>query len=350
MSLYGWGDDSGESRKSDSGSASSGGYDYTSARKAYEEPTSKPSSGGSRIISEGSPVRSSRISRDDDDFSSAKGKTPHPIKREKLSVVSTSTHPIVVCVDHTGSFQTEVKVIVKKLPLFGTEVSKMNPDYQICFSLIGDTTSDRQPFQVQDFDSGPALDDRVACLFPECDGGDAPESYDLAAYYFTKHCETPNAVIKPIFIFVLDETTRPKLYGKDVREYIGDDIYQDLDSVEVLKALSEKFSVYVIVRYDGKISFWEDIYGVQRIIKMEEPSDIIELFIGIVSGELGRIDEFIDSVSGRHSDRPDRVSRVMKSMKSFKSASDTKAEDGKSVKAGTPGTGSMKSVKSKKLV
>lgn len=341
---YGWGDDSGSSSSGRSRVSSDDAF--KSAREAYKEPKST-SSGASRSRSSSRSETSSVASRRDHDFSSARGKTPAPIDRKKLAVSTESTHPIVVCIDHTGSFISEVQIVLEKLPLLDAEVKRYAPIHEICFALIGDTTSDSHPFQVRDFASGEALEAHIKALFPEGNGGDPPESYDLAAYYFYHHCEMPKAVIKPIFIWVLDSDTRSDLEACHVKEYIGDDLQADLDSREMLKKLAEKFSVYVIYKGSDK-RFWTKIYGTQNVILMEEPRDIVELIIGIVAGELGKYEDFAKRSSKRHSDKPDRVSRVMKSTHSLKEKSEAaKAEDAKAI---TTGDGkSKKSLRSKKL-
>lgn len=348
---YSWGEDTGSS--GGSGAKSGRGFDYESARRSYEK-TGGGSSGARSSGSGGSSAKSRKDEEDrrDHDFSSAKGKTPSPIKRAELAVKTDSTHPGVICSDDTGSFIEEVQVILEKAPLLGAEVERYMPAYALCFALIGDTTTDIVPLQVRDFDKGSALDGHIKSLFPEGKGGDAEESYDLAAYYFTHHCEMPNAVIKPLFIWILDETTRDKLKASDIRRYIGDDAQSNLDSRDVLRKLAEKFTVYVIFKGSGSArSFWADIYGKQSIIDMEDPRDIVELIIGIYAGEAGKFEDFEKRSSKRHGDRPDRVSRVMKSTRSVKEKSKA-ADDGKGVKAETASKKSTsgKSLKSKKLV
>lgn len=331
---YSWGDDTGSSRSKKSG------YDYRSARETYKE----TGSGSARMRSR----PAEEEDRKSHDFRSARGKTGAPISRAELAVKTESTHPVVVCIDHTGSFKTEVGIVLEKLPLLGVEVERYIPEYAICFSLIGDTTSDSFPFQVRDFDKGISLDTHIKALYPEGDGGDAPESYDLAAYYFTHHCEMPNAV-KPLFIWVLDSNTRRYLAAKDIKNCIGDTVQSDLDSGEVLKKLTDKFTVYVILKGSRSKGFWTDIVGDQNVIPLEEPRDIVEMIIGIVAGEVGEYEDFEKRSSKRHSDRPDRVSRVMKSTASVKakSAASGSTEDG--MKAETSEKSGGKSMRSKKL-
>ena len=337
---YGWGDDAGG--EGGTFSERPKGSDYESARGAYRGSSSSGSSGT------GGSHRSSGESRRGHDFRSAKGITPHPIDRKTLAVSTDSTHPMVLCADDTGSFINEIRIILEKLPLLGVEIERYVPGYALCLALAGDTTSDEQPLQVRDFDKGPALDDHIKALYPEGLGGDDPESYDLAAYYFFHHCEMPNAV-KPLFSFILDSTTRSRLRAADVKRYIGDDVQSDIDSVGILKKLTEKFTVYVILKDGGRSHrFWAEIVGEQNIVPLSEPRDIVEMVIGIVAGEAGRYEDFEKSMGKRHADRPDRVSRVMESTKSSKMKSSGDSSKGGMMGAKS-GSSSGKSMRSKPL-
>lgn len=339
---YSWEDDSGSS--SSGGMSRTGGEDFRSARKAYRDSTPKPDS--RRSVGRSTARSSGRSSRASHDFSSARGKTPAPIKRKNLAVSTKSTHPLVVCCDHTGSFRKEVGIILEKLPLLGNEAKRYMPQGEICFSLIGDARSDSFPLQVRDFKKGKPLDAELKQLWPEGDGGDTPESYDLAAYYFANHCEMPNAT-KPLFVWILDANTRDMLEADHIREFIGDDAQSDLNSKDVLRRLSDKFEVYVLLKKGGPRGFWSSLYGADNVIDLDEPRDIIEMIIGILAGEAGEYEDFELRSGKRHSDRPDRVSRVKKSLRSVSAKSEGKGTDGKAV--GDKKSGAKSGLKSKKL-
>ena len=320
---------------------SKGGYDYASARKAYDSTPPKGAGGASASTpSYGSSRASAHMGSSY--RGASRGATPPP-KGKKLT--TDSTHPLVVCMDITGSMTDKPQIILEKLPLLGKELERYAPDYAISFSCFGDAYCDSEPIQVREFDKGEALDGHLDKFYLEAGGGDNPETPDLLAYYYTHHCEMPKAV-KPIFIFITDAPAHADLPASAIRKYIGDDVNEDLDSAEVLKKLGEKFSVYVIDCQCGYEEYWKEIYGEQKVKVMANPRDIIEFILGIVAGELGKAKDFVMRSSKRHADMPDRVERVMSSLKLDAS---TPPEDAKATLTGSKATASASKGKSKKL-
>lgn len=330
MGRYSWDDDSGTKTPEDTT-----GYDYKSARAAYRSVSAAASAAQSRRTSYNS--------------TNACRQAKHPVDRGG-NVHTESAHPVVVCVDDTGSFLEEVKIILEKLPLLGKEVERYAPDYEISFSLVGDV-DDQYPLQVRDFAKNEELDKHIQALWVE-GGGCCYANYDLAAWYYLHHCEMPNAV-KPIFIWVLDSSTRPDLKMEQVKKYIGDVLSNDVNAINVLKSLMEKFSVYVIYKGNessgtviGNISFWnKEVYDPQHVMIMTQPRDIVEMIIGIVAAEMGKYQDFTLRSSIRHTDNPGRISRLNKSMRSIVAAQSMLGE----VSPGTLEVGG-KSMKSKKLI
>ncbi|MFH1047463.1 MAG: hypothetical protein V1738_04125 [Patescibacteria group bacterium] len=277
------------------------------------------------------------------------GTTPAPVGK---TIKTDSTHPIVIRIDDTGSMGNKPGVILEKLPVFGTEAAKIAPGYAISFGLVSDGRCDPLGLQIRDFDAGPALDTHLAELYPQCGGGDTPESYGLAAYFDLEHCEIPKA-IKPIYILILDAPPHLKVTSSEIKEATGDVVDQPLDTETIFRRLTEKFSVYVVTF--SHTETWEKWLDKQHVIKTDDKNvgDIVEILSGILAIECGAYDEFALRSSKRHSDRPDRVSRVSKALKSAadksKPATDT---DGKAVSSKKPeddGTGKSR-LKSKKLI
>ncbi len=333
---YSWGDDTGFTAEGES----EGGYDYASARAAYGEDTKAESSGKSaeksdRKIAYASPGES------------RKG-TEAPVGKE---LVTDSTHPIVIMVDVTGSMSTWPEIIFEKLPLLGSEVERYFSDYAISFTAVGDAECDSYPLQVRDFAKGPALDEHLKNLYPEGGGGDIPESYDLAAYYFLNHC-TMEKALAPICILVCDAPPHDELKASAIKQYTGDIVQSSLDSAEIIRRLSRKFTLYLVLKgfsaADDTTKYWQNLLGRDRVLPFEEPRDIVEVLIGIIALEAGAFEDFRGRVTKRHTDKPDRVTRVMRSLKTVVAAV-TKPF----VAAGRAGKkegSSTKSAKSKKLI
>src|SRR3989339_1416261 len=264
---YGWGDDTGESR----GFRSGGGADYKSPRDAYEEPPK------SRSRSRGASEDRSRSYRG--------GKTEAPVGKD---LISESTHPLVVITDVTGSMNEWPGIIFEKLPLLGDEVKRYAPDYVISFAAVGDARCDRYPLQVRDFAAGKPLDEHINMLFPEGGGGDNPESYGVAAYYYVNHCQIDKAV-KPILIFILDAPYHEKVLKSEIMKCTGDDA-QSVDTKAVFRQLMTKFTVYIVYRGhidDSSAELWKSLVGAQQVVPISEPRDVVEILIGIYDAEMG---------------------------------------------------------------
>ena len=337
--MYGWSEDS----TADSDAPSSEGFDFKSAREAYagDSAAAPAKTGRSSRRSKAVTVRSRAV-----DFESRVGKTEAPVGK---NISTDSTHPIGIAIDETGSMSDTPGIIFEKLPLLGDEVKRYAPNYSISFTAFGDAHCDNYPLQVRDFGSGSELDAHSVALYPEGDGGDAPESHNLVAYYYVYHCEIPKAV-KPLFFFITDVRSHGVLKAKAVKKYTGDEIQSDLDSNALFKKLGEKFKVYVLLRGYSKGSsetkYWEDIFGAQQVKNLGEPRDVVELIIGIIANEMGELKDFTMRSSRRHEDKPERVERVIKSIKSGGPiAPDPSDSAKKSGGAGGPGSKKMKSRK-----
>ena len=331
---YSWGSDTGGS-----GSIKSDlGYDYASARAAYAK--SKPKS--KRIPSEATSSTPKSVK-------GRHGSIPPPVARDG-DLVTTSTHPVVVSLDVTGSMSTWPNLILERLALLGKEIEHHAPNYALCISAFGNAEFDSDPIQVPEFESGPPLEKLVEKIYPEGGGVDGRQSSPLIAYYFLNHCKMDEAV-KPIFFIITDAFCNNKITKTVVKRFIGDNIEEDLDPEDIIHKLQEIFSIFVILRQDACHEYWSGIVGHERVLPLHQPRDIIELIIGTVAKEVGELDDFISRASERHKDKPDRVERVMKSILKGKDDDTTDPDSEESGKSSMVSKKmSSKSVKSEKLV
>lgn len=324
---YGWSSD-------DHSSGDTGGADYSSARRAYDAPSrpvsSRDTPSRSRISS--SAKASSRTSSGDSRRSKVKrglGETPHPIG---LTISTDSTHPLVVALDGTGSMQEWPDIILEKNALLGKEVERYAPNYAISYCVFGDgREGDSYPLQVRDFAQGPPLDAELAALCPEGGGGDYPEDHGLVAYYYHEHCKIPKAV-KPIFVVITDTDFHENVPRSIITKYTGDKDAQAAKGSKLFAQLRNKFSVYAVLRDGSRHSFWANLLGEDYVLDISNPRDIVEILIGIVSIETGKLEDFAHRSSLRHSDRPDRVSRLKTAFS--KHAERSKIEDGGKARSG----------------
>src|SRR5262245_16947052 len=169
-------------------------------------------------------------------------------KRREVNNVT----PIVVALDVTRSRGDDTKLVYEKLPqLMGQiELKGYTENPGISFCAIGDANSDRAPLQVGQFEGDNRLDEVLERIWiEEGGGGTGQESYELAAYFYSRtNCVRLAKGIgkKGYFFFVGDEGFYPKLDRAAVRRIIGDDLPADLDAAEAFRLLQEKFHAFLL--------------------------------------------------------------------------------------------------------
>lgn len=169
-------------------------------------------------------------------------------KRREVNNVT----PIVVALDVTRSRGDDTKLMYEKLPqLMGQiELKGYIENPGISFCAVGDAISDRAPLQVGQFEGDNRLDQALARIWiEEGGGGTGQESYELAAYFYSRtNCVRLAAGNgkKGYFFFVGDEGFYPKLDKTSVRRIIGDELSDDLPAAEAFRLLQEKFHVFLL--------------------------------------------------------------------------------------------------------
>ena len=169
-------------------------------------------------------------------------------KRREVNNVT----PVVVALDVTRSRGDDTKLMYEKLPqLMGQiELKGYTENPGISFCAIGDAYSDQAPLQVGQFEGDNRLDEVLSRIWiEEGGGGTGQESYELAAYFYSRtNCVRLAQGIgkKGYFFFVGDEGFYPKLDKSVVKRVIGDDLEADLDAAEAFRRLQEKFHAFLI--------------------------------------------------------------------------------------------------------
>ena len=177
----------------------------------------------------------------------------HPLlnplgKRREVNNVT----PIVVALDVTRSRGDDTKLMYEKLPALMGQIELKGYTEQpgISFCAIGDATCDRAPLQVGQFEGDNRLDQVLERIWiEEGGGGTGQESYELAAYFYSRtNCVrlAQGTGKKGYFFFVGDEGFYPKLDKSQVRRLIGDELPADLDSAEAFRLLQEKFHAFLL--------------------------------------------------------------------------------------------------------
>ena len=169
-------------------------------------------------------------------------------KRREVNNVT----PVVVALDVTRSRGDDTKLMYEKLPqLMGQiELKGYTENPGISFCGIGDAYADQAPLQVGQFEADNRLDEVLARMWiEEGGGGTGQESYELAAYFYSRtNCVRLAQGIgkKGYFFFVGDEGFYPKLDKAVVKRIIGDDLEADLAAADAFRRLQEKFHVFLI--------------------------------------------------------------------------------------------------------
>ncbi len=166
---------------------------------------------------------------------------------------------IVNAPDVTRSRGNDSRIMYEKLPMFigQLEMKGYVEGATISFCAIGDANSDQAPVQAGQFEADNRLDEALSCFWlEEGGGGTGQESYELVAYYYARHTKLAcnERGEKGYFFFIGDEGFYPKVKKNEVKEVLGFDIDDDIDTPTIFRELQEKFHVFLV--YPKKS--WED--------------------------------------------------------------------------------------------
>lgn len=227
-------------------------------------------------------------------------------------ISSDSKNPLVVAIDVTGSMATWPAEIFDRLPLLYQTLSQYREDLEVCFSAIGDANCDSYPLQVNDFEKGLGLEEKLKALGAEGGGGgQISESYELFAYFMREHCSTPNAT-SPFLLIYGDEKFYSQVKPEQVNHYIGDNVNGALDSKNLWTSLLQKYEVYFLHKPYGAgnepdidrdvVGFWANAIGKQRIIELPSCDRAVDIAMGLVAKSWGEYSDFTRSLDARQPD------------------------------------------------
>ena len=123
-------------------------------------------------------------------------------------------------------------------------------------------------------------------------GGNGKESYELAAYFYSKHTKLNNTSL-PFFFITGDEFMYDELTKKTIKHIIGEEEEvksESLPSAEIWKGLMEKYNVFYLHKYyrtpeiDEKVvKQWSSILGSSRVLQMTNPKACVDVMLGILA-------------------------------------------------------------------
>jgi hypothetical protein len=278
----------------------------------------------------------------------ATGKTAKDLVPDKLETQSTC--PLVIVCDVTGSMGEWPAVIFSKLPYLDHEARTeyLGPDVEISFAAAGDAFSDQYPLQARPFAKGKDLKTRLEELVIEGNGGGSTqESYELAALYYARRTEMPNAN-KPIIIFIGDESPYDGIDATKAKALAGVKVQDSLTTKQVFEELKNRFEVYFIQKPYGNSSFnsrdvttdrvhkdWAKLVGEDHIAQLPEAQRVVDVIFGILAAESGRIDYFRTELEDRQ--KPEQIATVYEALTTVHAL----PPGGKSVKKLRSGTSTL---------
>lgn len=216
--------------------------------------------------------------------------------------------PIILGLDVTGSMGTVLETVAKRLGDTITEIMDRQPvtDPQVMFAAFGDAECDDSPLQVTQFESDIRIAEQLNDIyFERGGGGNGGESYALPWYFAARHTKIDSfdKHNKKGFIFTVgDECCLDTLTVDQIKEFIGDDIQENISAEEILTEVSRKYEVYhLIVRpvtYQDVDGTWEKLLG-KNCVHVENIEKIPEVIVSILELHAGKsVDEVVNSWDG----------------------------------------------------
>lgn len=304
---------------------------------------------------EGHDFKSARRDYDvhvDRSYGDAKSKGVDPSSLVPDSITTQSSAPLIVVVDVTGSMGEWPAVMFSKLPYLEYEAKEyLGEDMEICWAAIGDAnTTDDYPLQVRPFTKGTDLKDELEKLVIEGGGGgQGKETYELAALFFARNFSMPNAIRRPVIIFIGDEKPWPDVSVTHAKKWSRVDLEKTLLTKSIFEELKSRFSVYVIRKpyeqssgdsmssSDKEIRrTWSELLGEDHIADLPIADRVVDVIFGILAKETERVEYFKEEIE--HRQLPEQVEVVYKSLNTVHQlppGSDSKtAETGRSIMRG----------------
>lgn len=201
--------------------------------------------------------------------------------------------PIGIVLDVTGSNITAATTTHSMLPkLFSLLQTKgYADDPQINVSATGDAYSDRYPIQFGQFESDNRIDEQLAAMILEGNGGgQVHETYEMLAYLYAynTNLEPLEQLGKKGYLFFIgDEKPYAKVNADRMKQYAGVDMEADVDTAKVFADLQEKYEVFFLFQKQGSYSPseilppWKKLLG-ERALVLDDPATVCDTIAGIV--------------------------------------------------------------------
>lgn len=225
----------------------------------------------------------------------------HNVREAMDSDEHPTSTAITVLFDVTGSMMQVPQQLQGKLPqLLGVLLRKGYVEHpQILFGGIGDEETDHVPLQIAQFESDNRMDEHLDNMLLEGNGGgQKTESYQLAAYFMSRHvymdCWEKRGHKGYLFL-IGDEMNKTHVRKAEVERLIGTSgMEADIPTEDIYRELLEKYEVFFLLpqgtSYYGHtdvLEHWQNLLGADRVLQLESIDAICEtiaMSIGLVEG------------------------------------------------------------------
>jgi len=233
-------------------------------------------------------------------------------------VCITDEHPdptaMLIWLDVTGSNIEAARIVHSKLPNLQAYLQQGDfcSDPQINVSAVGDATSDEFPLQFGQYESDNRLDEQIAAVILEGNGGGQKrETYELGAYMAARHVhqEPYELYGKKGFVFFIgdempymtiqNDYTRGHYRGSGhtLQSLTGDTLGEPLSTAVVFAELMEKNHVFFLFQEQGAyrkseiVPAWEGLIGAERVVSLDKPELVVEVIAALVARFEGGLDD-----------------------------------------------------------
>lgn len=245
------------------------------------------------------------------------------------SISTDSDSPLIILSDVTGSMGEWPATIFGKLAYLDKEIgSYLGQGAEILFGAIGDTTCDSYPLQMRPFSKGLDLEKQLLQLVIEGHGGgQTTESYEHGALYVSRNVHMPNAVRRPIVIFIGDEQPYNSVSPSSARTHAKVSLESSMSDKQIFAELMNKCSVYLIQKpyhsYQSSInedikSHWVSLLGEDRIAELPGPDRVLDVIFGILAADVNKIDYYHDEME--HRQKPHQIQEAYRSLATIHSS------------------------------
>jgi hypothetical protein len=263
------------------------------------------------------------------------------------SLRTNSPTPLVMIWDGTGSVGETPGVIAGKAIFFCHEVTTtyLGKEAEVSFGSFGDVlnrqgqrSDEKYPLQARPFAKGGALTTRLGEIVIEGKGGGQQyESIELILLYYARNVHMPNVAPgkKVPLILMTDERARPSVsqeYAALVHTQLEGAI---ISTSDIFHELNDRFSVYLVLQPytingsdndpDNRMirEDWENYLPKERIAHLYDRQRIMDISLGILAKETGRVDEFWKELKERQT--PEQVTMVERGLRDVLPKDATKA-------------------------